>query len=485
MALNSPEMQRARRRALPGFILAAVVAAGLTVAGLVRDEDKERPGGPAVATGERIDPLAYRPALDADYEARATAGYSHVLFAKSPGGVMATARRVDALRPLVESATRGKDVDAGTLEAVVFLESGGRPDVIAGGKDPANASGLAQIVAETGQSLLGMHVDLERSRALTRAARRAAARGRPAAARRALAQRRRVDERFDPRRALAGAVRYLETAQERFGRDDLALVSYHMGIGNLEQVISAYGGDRPSYVRLFFDSTPLRHAPAWRLLSGFGDDSSTYYWRVLAAQEIMRLFREDPATLQRRDELQTNKASSEEILHPEPETYVFASPDDVDSARDDGSLVALPSDPQRLGFRIDPRMGELAPRLDRKAEDYRALRPEALRLARWMGPQVTRISGTPGPLTMTSAVRDQPYQDLLTQRNIEATSAYSLHITGYAFDVLRRYRSRGQAVAFQFLLDRLQALNLIAWVREPGAIHITAASDAIRLPGPG
>jgi hypothetical protein len=101
-----------------------------------------------------------------------------------------------------------------------------------------------------------------------------------------------------------------------------------------------------------------------------------------------------------------------------------------------------------------------------------------------MGPLVERISGVPGPLTMTSAVRDQRYQDLLVEGNIEATSQYSLHTTGYAFDVLRRYRGRAQAVAFQFLLDRLQALNLIAWVREPAAIHITAASDAARLPAP-
>ena len=31
------------------------------------------------------------------------------------------------------------------------------------------------------------------------------------------------------------------------------------------------------------------------------------------------------------------------------------------------------------------------------------------------------------------------------------------------------------------LLDRLTALNLIAWVREPGAIHVTVAADAARL----
>ena len=75
----------------------------------------------------------------------------------------------------------------------------------------------------------------------------------------------------------------------------------------------------------------------------------------------------------------------------------------------------------------------------------------------------------------------QRYQDLLVVSNAEATSEYSLHTTGYAFDVLRRYRSRAQAIAFQFALDRLQALDLVAWVREPAAIHITAASDAVAL----
>ena len=65
--------------------------------------------------------------------------------------------------------------------------------------------------------------------------------------------------------------------------------------------------------------------------------------------------------------------------------------------------------------------------------------------------------------------------------NIQATRAYSLHTTGYSFDILRRYRSRAEAVAFQFMLDRLTALNLIAWVREPEAIHVTVSDAARRL----
>ena len=42
-------------------------------------------------------------------------------------------------------------------------------------------------------------------------------------------------------------------------------------------------------------------------------------------------------------------------------------------------------------------------------------------------------------------------------------------------------RRRAQARAFQFALDRLQSLNLIAWVREPAAIHVTASGEAERL----
>jgi hypothetical protein len=69
-------------------------------------------------------------------------------------------------------------------------------------------------------------------------------------------------------------------------------------------------------------------------------------------------------------------------------------------------------------------------------------------------------------------------------RNREATPNYSLHTTGWTFDVLRSYRSHAQALAFEFVLERLQSLDLIAWVREPAAIHVTVSSDAQRLVGP-
>ena len=63
----------------------------------------------------------------------------------------------------------------------------------------------------------------------------------------------------------------------------------------------------------------------------------------------------------------------------------------------------------------------------------------------------------------------------------EATPNYSLHTTGWSFDIQRTYASRAQARAFEFFLERLQSHNLIAWVREPAAIHVTVSADADRL----
>ena len=57
-----------------------------------------------------------------------------------------------------------------------------------------------------------------------------------------------------------------------------------MGMGNLENVLKDFGGGRRSYAELYFDSTPLRHPKAQKRLAGFGDDSSNYFWKLLAAR---------------------------------------------------------------------------------------------------------------------------------------------------------------------------------------------------------
>ena len=463
-------VQRPRNRRRLAIAIALLFALGVGVGVLLAGGGEEPVLEPG--RGPEVDPLAYRPGEDATFEQRAAAGEGHVLYAKSPGGAIATARRVARWRPLVEASARRHGVAADDIEAIVFLESAGRPEVCAS-DDLEGACGLTQILAGTATDLLGMRVDLAASERLTRLIGRAERRGSARKARRLRAQRREVDQRFSPRAAIDGAGRYLAIARQKLGRDDLAIESYHMGIGNLDGALRAYGRGRISYARLYFDSTPLRHQAAYRRLATLGDDSATYLWRVYAARNIMRLHRDDPIELARLEDLHTRKATAEEVLHPRSETGVFEDPGELEDARDDEDIVPLPANAAALHLRVDPGMGELAeePRL------YRGLRPEALAMLIYIAAGTREIGGA-GRLNVTSTVRDASYQSRLIERNVQATRAYSLHTTGWAFDIERKYRNRRQAVAFQFMLDRLQALNMIAYAVEPRAIHITVSEDA-------
>ncbi|MFL5826216.1 MAG: transglycosylase SLT domain-containing protein [Thermoleophilaceae bacterium] len=474
-------MEALRRRntralAVAGLALAALIA-GLVV-GLSHKTSEKRLVPAGGGHGDTYDPLSYDESRRAVFEQQAAAGLSHVLYAKSPGGAVATAQRVARYRPLVTKAAAAGKVDANTLEAIVFLESAGRPDVIAGG-DPANASGLTQILAQTGSGLLAMHVDLAKSRKLTKKI----AHARGGRLRTLLRQRRHADDRFDPAKALAGTVRYLQFAREKLKRTDLSVVSYHMGVGNLQTALQLYTGKSDSqvpYAQLYFDSTPLVHRRAYRLLAALGDDSSTYYWRVLAATQIMRLYRTNPAELKRMSALQNGRSNAELVLHPPESTRSYDTPRELRSGYLLGSLEKLPNNPSRIAFRVDPSMGSLAKRLHAPRPIYRGLRPEALALLAYMSAGTRAIAGG-GSLIVTSSVRDNQYQRALMTGNIEATHGYSLHTTGFAFDIARLYSSKRQALAFQFMLDRLTALNLIAWAREPQAIHITVSSEAKKL----
>ncbi len=394
-----------RRRSLRSLaVLLLALGAGVAAfALLLRDE------GPRYSPLDlEDDPFAYEPDREDEFERRAAAGHSHVVYVKIPDGVVESARRVARWRDGIEEAADAAGVDPNLIEGMVLLESAGRPDARAS-DDLEGAVGLTQILAETATSLLGLEVDVPRSERLTR--RLLNARG-PRQADRIRAQRAQADERFDPDKALAATGRYLKLAMDEFGREDLAVVSYHMGIGNLQTVLAAYGDDEASYTRLFFDTAPNSHPRAYRILTGLGDDSKTYLWRVLASAEIMRLFREDRTRLERLERLHTAAPTSELALHPPGEEA-------------DG----------------EPRQ----------------LADAALAYIR---EGVKTVSGVRAPLRLARRYPD-----------------------GFSFDIRRRYRNDRQAVAFQYMLDRLQALNLIAWTREKNLIHIVASDEFAEAPG--
>jgi hypothetical protein len=244
-----------------------------------------------------------------------------------------------------------------------------------------------------------------------------------------------------------------------------------MGIGNLHQVLADYDGGRSvPYAQLYFDSAPTRHAEAYRRLAGFGDDSWTYYWRVLAAVQIMHLWRTDRAALRRVNDLEFADEAGGSVLHPH--VAPFADPAALAAAYQSHAIVPLPSNALALGLVVNRSMGAAAKQVGAPRSLYRGLRPEAARFLIELGAQVHRLAGGNAHLRIAATVQDEKFQ---SQTGISDPPA----ATGWSFDVQRRYTSRAEAVAFQAILDRLQSLHLIAWAREPDVIRITVASDAV------
>ena len=117
---------------------------------------------------------------------------------------------------------------------------------------------------------------------------------------------------------------------------------------------------------------------------------------MLASREILRLAREDPDELDRQIELQTEKASAEDVLRPEsryPPYEDDARPAPRLQARRAG---AAPERPVRLAYRPGRKMGYLAQRLDQPRILYRGLRPEALATLLYLAKEYRRDRGQGG-----------------------------------------------------------------------------------------
>jgi hypothetical protein len=174
----------------------------------------------------------------------------------------------------------------------------------------------------------------------------------------------------------------------------------------------------------------------------------------------MRSYRRDPRALPRTAALQVSEASAARALHPPASTDTFADPGALADARASGALQPLPSDTASAHVAPAPELAALARQLQQPADRYRLLRPAALDALRYLAAGVQAIAPGSPPLQVTHAVVDRQSAETLGADLRPAP----LQSSGYAFGVARRYGSRAEAEAVQFMLDRLTVMNLIAWV---------------------
>ena len=212
-----------------------------------------------------------------------------------------------------------------------------------------------------------------------------------------------------------------------------------MGIGNLHNVLGAYDGGRPvPYAQLYFDTAPDHHAAAYRLLSGFGDDSWLYYWRVLGAVQIMHLYRTDRGALRRLAALQTRRRRRR-LRAASAGPHDLASPIPARSGRRLPAPHARPAAQQRRppwAWPVDPSMGTGASRGRRAARAVPRAAPGGAAAADRARRPGARAVGRPRAAAVHSTVTDAAYQQRTGDRFAAAT-------TGWSFQIARRRTSAG------------------------------------------
>ena len=437
------------------LLAAALVVLAAAVAGVLgAATTRRRPGAASFPTppgkaGERREPLTDPFAWDPRARRGARAPRRR---RQQPPAVHALAGRRGGerrahgalARRQVERAAEQAGVDADTLEALVFLESAGREDARApGGLE--GAVGLTQILAETGQNLLGMRVDLAAQPRATRGgSTRAERRGRDAAPRAlragASARRRALRPREGARRhrplpdarararsaartwrssptTWASATSRACCATTAAARPPLraALLRLHAAAPRATPT----GGWRPRrrLVELPGGSSPPRGRSCG--LPGGPRRAATGWPRCTTPRDPPR-----------------------RCCTRRTDTARF------DTAADAAARVgrrrhrAVPeARGASTGLRRDRRMGELAPRLDQPVALPRAAAGGARDWRCTSAPRCARSSGGRHPDRDLDGARRR-YQDLLVSRNREATRHYSLHTTGWAFDIAARATAR-------------------------------------------
>ena len=225
-----------------------------------------------------------------------------------------------------------------------------------------------------------MRVDVARERAAHAPHRARAAGADAAAAARAAPARRRA------LRPAQGAARRRalprHSPSERFGREDLAVVSYHMGMGNLENVLAAYGERDASWAqRLLRRHAATATRARYRLLVAASATTppptcgaSTPRGRSCACTA------RTPRSSRRAGALQTAKALGRGGAAP------ARADEGLRGARRSSRTPTAagelrPFRTASAGLRRDPQMGELARRLD--ARPLRSTAGCARRPTRW------------------------------------------------------------------------------------------------------
>lgn len=121
-----------------------------------------------------------------------------------------------------------------------------------------------------------------------------------------------LSDRENPHESINATSKFINYYQKFLGTEDLAVASFHMGYGNIFDLIQKYidpekikkfpkeavVAHKLNYPKIFFNTTKESKPKAYNFLfNTLEDDSANYYFKILAAANILKINKISPQNL--------------------------------------------------------------------------------------------------------------------------------------------------------------------------------------------
>jgi hypothetical protein len=376
---------------------------------------------------------------------------------------------------LFKQAERQSGVPATLIEAIAYLESWGE----AKAESPAGPKGIMQISGATARSMglkvvsaTRYRVSKERVLAPAKGKRknkkpvyRTVTRKTPYTV---LVR----DDRLMPERAIPAAARYFAAMEQKFGRD-WAVFAYHCGQGCVSEMMEltrrARGipRDQLSVARMFFSNNPAWNRELYQAIQQQmqRDWSPTYYFRIRRAEQLLALYRRDPAAFttlaqEYRSEFVTGAQRAPHRLSVwlKRDDMVFRNADDI-RVNLGKRLVKALDRPEYLGYSL-----RILPDLPGNEAFWSQASPSAIGALAYIAFETRRLFEELKPrekfvpLPVTALVEPEDY----TRGKKEGLS----HTSGQVFDVDYAGLPPAEQEALRFVLNDLGWAGYLGFVEE-------------------
>ncbi len=397
------------------------------------------------------------------------------------------------MRKIFDEAERKTGTPASLISAVAYLESWGDSNA----QSPTGPRGVMQIAGGTARSMGLRMVYVTRYRTSTE--RRTVKTKRGKTVTKTFSKRTPYtvlvrDERMSPERAIPAAAAYLKRLTNKFDGQDWAVFAYHCGEGCVTQMralTEQTHGVKPPYTvpKLFFGGDPSNQRELYQAVQREMDRdfSPTYYFRVVRAEQLLQLYKKDPATFKKmaeeyRYEPDPNQRAPHRLsvwLKSKDLEYVTCE----DLKRDQGKrLVRALEDEEFYGFRL--RKDVIGASDPGNREYYLQASPSAIGTLAYIAFETRRLHLAMKPrgekfvpLEVTSLVQPVDF----TKRTAKARDESLWHCTGQVFDLDVRKLPSGEREALDFVLNDMGWLGYLGFVEESaggGVLHVGSSPSS-------